>query len=65
MCVASAPFQFDGQESQLSMHAPELGQHSSEILKELGRPQEDIDRIELRERRNREIMAGFTLASAT
>jgi crotonobetainyl-CoA:carnitine CoA-transferase CaiB-like acyl-CoA transferase len=64
MQFANTPFQFEGQQSVPARHAAELGQHSTEILKELGRPQEDIDRIEQRERRNREIMAGFTLAQA-
>ena len=64
MRIANTPFQFEGQGALPAMHAAELGQHSTEILKELGRPQEDIDRIEQREQRNREIMAGFTLAQA-
>lgn len=64
MHIANTPFQFEGQRPVPERHAAELGQHSTEILKELGRPQEDIDRIENRERRNREIMAGFTLAQA-
>ncbi|MFT5710920.1 MAG: transcriptional regulator, partial [Halioglobus sp.] len=42
--------------------AAQLGQHSTEILKELGCSQENVDRIEQRERKNREIMATFNLA---
>lgn len=61
MRVASAPCQFAEQTPMTITHAPSLGQHSTEILKELGSSQEDIDRIELREQRNREAMASFEL----
>ncbi|MEH6637225.1 MAG: CoA transferase [Halioglobus sp.] len=62
MRVANTPFQFAEQQPLPGIHAPTLGQHSAEILKELGRSQDDIDRIELREQRNREAMAGFKLS---
>jgi crotonobetainyl-CoA:carnitine CoA-transferase CaiB-like acyl-CoA transferase len=64
MCVANTPFQFEGQDTLPVLHAAELGQHSAEILKELGCSQESIDRIEQREEKNREIMANFSLAQA-
>jgi len=62
MRVANTPFQFAEQQPMPGIHAPVLGQHSAEILKELGRSQNDIDRIELREQLNREAMAGFKLS---
>jgi formyl-CoA transferase len=62
MRVANTPFQFAEQQPIPGIHAPTLGQHSAEILKELGRSQDDIDRIELREQRNREAMASFKLS---
>ncbi len=64
MRVANTPFQFEGQGSLPGLHAAQLGQHSAEILKELGCSQENIDRIEQREQKNREIMASFSLAQA-
>lgn len=64
MRVANTPFQFEGQGALPALHAAELGQHSAEILKELGCSAENIDRIEQREQANREIMAGFSLAQA-
>ena len=64
MRVAGTPVSFEGQADFPARHAPELGQHSAEILRELDRPQEDIDRIEARERQNRELMAGFSLVKA-
>ena len=64
MRVANPPFNFEGQRAVPALHAPELGEHSAEILRELGRSQEDIQRIEQREQHNRELMAGFSLAAA-
>lgn len=64
MRVANTPFQFEGQGSLPGLHAAQLGQHSAEILRELGCSQENIDRIEQREQKNREIMASFSLAQA-
>ena len=64
MRVAGTPVSFEGQADFPARHAPELGQHSAEILRELDRPQEDIDRIETRERQNRELMARFSLVKA-
>jgi crotonobetainyl-CoA:carnitine CoA-transferase CaiB-like acyl-CoA transferase len=64
MRIANTPFQFEGQGTLPALHAAQLGQHSAEILKELGCSQENIDRIEQREQKNREIMATFNLAEA-
>ncbi|MEP1472356.1 MAG: CoA transferase [Halieaceae bacterium] len=64
MRVANTPFSFHGQGDMPGLHAPELGEHSAEVLQELGRPQADIERLEQRERENRELMAGFSLAAA-
>ena len=64
MRVANTPFKFHGQRDVPGLHAPELGEHSTEVLRELGRPQADIDRLEQREQQNRELMAGFSLAAA-
>ena len=64
MRIANTPFQFEGQSALPVLHAAELGQHSAEILKELGCSQENIDRVEQREEKNREIMASFSLAQA-
>ncbi len=64
MRVANTPFQFEGQGTLPALHAAQLGQHSAEILKELGCSQQNIDRIEQREQKNREIMASFSLVQA-
>jgi len=64
MHVANTPFHFEGQAALPALHAAQLGQHSTEILKELGCSSENIDRIEQREQKNREIMTGFSLAQA-
>jgi crotonobetainyl-CoA:carnitine CoA-transferase CaiB-like acyl-CoA transferase len=64
MRIANTPFHFEGQGTLPALHAAQLGQHSTEILKELGCSQENIDRIEQREQKNREIMATFNLAEA-
>lgn len=64
MRIADTPFKFEGQAELPAMHAATLGQHSTEILRELGVDQSHIDRIEKREAANRALMAGFTLAQA-
>jgi crotonobetainyl-CoA:carnitine CoA-transferase CaiB-like acyl-CoA transferase len=64
MKVANTPFQFSGQDPLPSRHAATHGQHSTEILEELGVAREEIERIEARERANREMLAGFTLQQA-
>jgi crotonobetainyl-CoA:carnitine CoA-transferase CaiB-like acyl-CoA transferase len=64
MHFANTPFHFEGQGTLPALHAAQLGQHSAEILKELGCSQENIDRVEQREQKNREIMATFNLADA-
>ncbi len=64
MRIANTPFQFEGQDKLPKMHAAILGQHSAEILRELGVAESEIDRIEKREAANRELMAGFSLDQA-
>jgi len=64
MRIADTPFQFLEQATLPVRHAPTLGQHSAEVLQELGCEQHQIDRLEERERKNREQMAAFTLAQA-
>ena len=64
MRIANTPFDFTGQRPLPARHAPVLGEHSAEILSELGVDQDDIDRIEAREAANRELMAGFSLEQA-
>ena len=64
MHIANTPFHFEGQGALPALHAAQLGQHSTEILKELGCSSENIDRIEQREQKNRDIMTGFSLAQA-
>jgi len=64
MRIANTPFHFEGQDTLPASHAAQLGQHSTEILKELGCSQDNIDRIEQREKKNRDMMAGFSLAQA-
>jgi crotonobetainyl-CoA:carnitine CoA-transferase CaiB-like acyl-CoA transferase len=61
MRIANTPFQFEGQDELPKMHAAILGQHSAEILRELGVAESEIERIEKREAANRELMAGFSL----
>jgi crotonobetainyl-CoA:carnitine CoA-transferase CaiB-like acyl-CoA transferase len=57
-------FTFEGQDELPKIHAATLGQHSAEILRELGVAQSEIDRLEKREAANRELMAGFSLDQA-
>ncbi len=64
MKVADTPFQFTGQPALAARHAPTHGEHSREILQELGIESEEIERIESRDAANRELLAGFTLADA-
>jgi len=64
MRIADTPFAFTDQQPLPTRHAPTLGQHSAEILAELGVEQAQIDRIEAREAQNAELMQGFTLEQA-
>ena len=64
MHIANTPFHFEGQGALPALHAAQLGQHSTEILKELGCSSESINRIQQREQKNRDIMTGFSLAQA-
>jgi crotonobetainyl-CoA:carnitine CoA-transferase CaiB-like acyl-CoA transferase len=64
MRIANTPFHFHEQRPLPARHAPTLGQHSAEILSELGCDQRQLDRIEELERGNREKMAGFALSKA-
>lgn len=64
MRLADTPFNFDEQSSLPARHAPVLGQHSREILEELGVDEAEIARMESREAQNRELMRDFTLENA-
>jgi crotonobetainyl-CoA:carnitine CoA-transferase CaiB-like acyl-CoA transferase len=62
MKIADTPFKFVDQNPLPVRHAPTHGQHSAEIMQELGVAQAQIERIEAREQANREMLAGFTLS---
>jgi crotonobetainyl-CoA:carnitine CoA-transferase CaiB-like acyl-CoA transferase len=50
------PFQFEGQGAFPTRHAPFLGDHTREILTELGIDEGEIERLEARDAANREIL---------
>jgi crotonobetainyl-CoA:carnitine CoA-transferase CaiB-like acyl-CoA transferase len=50
------PFQFEGQAAFPTRHAPFLGDHTREILTELGIDEGEIERLEARDAANREIL---------
>jgi len=54
------PFRFAGQETEMKSfpgrHAPSLGDHTREILEELGFDESIVERLEQREAKNRELM---------
>lgn len=61
--IAATPFQFRDQSPLPRRHAPTHGQHSAEILGELGVESAEIERIEAREQANRDLLAGFSLSN--
>ncbi len=50
------PFNFEGQAAFPTRHAPFLGDHTREILSELGIDEGEIERLEARDAANREIL---------
>ena len=62
MRMPRPPFNFSTQDDFPKSHAPVLGQHNREVLTELGVDEEEIKRMELRERGNREAMKGMLLS---
>ena len=65
MRIADTPFKLAGQLPLTDRHAPSLGQHSADILRELDVEETQITRIEQREALNRESMGGFQLQDST
>ena len=62
MRMPKPPFNFIDQNNFPKSHAPILGQHNREVLSELGVDEEDLTRMEERERANKEIIEGMLLA---
>ena len=62
MRMPKPPFNFIDQNDFPQSHAPILGQHNREVLSELSVDEEDITRMEERERANKEIIEGMLLA---
>ncbi len=58
------PFQFTQRDAFPKLHAPQLGQHNRDILTELAIDSAEIDRLEAREKANREMINSMTLQSA-
>ena len=59
MRYARPPFRFEGDEAFPRRHAPAMGDHTREILHELGVEEEQIERMEQREAANREMLRSF------
>ena len=62
MRMPKPPFNFIDQNDFPKSHAPILGQHNREVLSELSVDEEDITRMEEREKANKEIIEGMLLA---
>ena len=62
MRMPKPPFNFINQNDFPKSHAPVLGQHNREVLSELGVDEEEIIRMEEREKANKEIIEGMLLA---
>ncbi|GIT32623.1 MAG: hypothetical protein Ct9H300mP3_01540 [Gammaproteobacteria bacterium] len=61
MRMPKPPFNFIDQNDFPKSHAPVLGQHNREVLSELSVDEEDITRMEAREKANKEIIEGMLL----
>jgi len=64
MRMPKPPFNFTDQNEFPKSHAPSLGMHNREVLKDLGVDEEDILRMEEREKTNKELIDAMTLADA-
>jgi crotonobetainyl-CoA:carnitine CoA-transferase CaiB-like acyl-CoA transferase len=53
------PFNFLGQDEFPRRHAPFMGDHTDEILRELGIEKTEIERLQERDAKNREILGSF------
>ena len=62
MRMPKPPFKFLNQNNFPKSHAPALGQHNREVLSELGVDKKEIERMEERERINKEMIEGMMLA---
>ena len=64
MRMPKPPFNFTDQNEFPKSHAPSLGMHNREVLEDLGVDEEDISRMEEREKTNKELIDAMTLADA-
>ena len=64
MRMPRPPFNFIDQNEFPKSHAPSLGMHNREILTDLGVDEENIKRMEEREKANKELIEAMTLADA-
>ena len=64
MRMPKPPFNFIDQNEFPKSHAPSLGMHNREVLEDLGVDEEDILRMEEREKTNKELIDAMTLADA-
>jgi len=56
------PFNFSNQDTFPKSHSPFLGQHNREVLTELGVKDEQIKKMEEREKTNKEMIQAMQLA---
>ena len=64
MRMPRPPFNFIDQNEFPKSHAPSLGMHNREVLTDLGVEEENIKRMEEREKANKELIDAMTLADA-